>query len=65
MPWTWRYEDAEGKPATGPSEVFGSQSDAESWLGQEWRTLADAGVAKVALMEDDRAEYHMSLLPPA
>ena len=65
MPWTWRYEDAEGEPATGPSEVFGSQSDAESWLGQEWRALADAGVAKVFLMEDDRVEYDMSLLPPA
>lgn len=65
MPWTWRYEDAEGEPASGPSEVFGSQSDAESWLGQEWRALADAGVAKVVLMEDDRVEYDMSLLPPA
>lgn len=64
MPWTWRYEDAEGEPAAGPAEVFASQSDAESWLGQAWRELADTGVAKVVLLEDDRVEYDMSLLPP-
>ncbi|MGH3713459.1 MAG: hypothetical protein ACRDT4_08390 [Micromonosporaceae bacterium] len=64
MPWTWRYEDADGEPAAGPVEVFASQSDAESWLGQEWRELAESGVAKVTLLEDDRAEYDMSLLPP-
>lgn len=64
MPWTWRYEDAEGEPAVGPVEAFASQSDAESWLGQEYRELAEAGVAKVALLEDERVEYEMSLLPP-
>jgi hypothetical protein len=64
MPWTWRYEDAGGEPVTGPVEVFGSQSDAESWLGQSWRDLAEAGVAKVVLLEDERIEYDMSLLPP-
>ncbi len=65
MAWTWRYEGADGQAVVGPAETFSSQSDAESWLGQEWRTLADAGVAKVVLMEDDRVEYDMSLLPPA
>ncbi len=61
MPWTWRYEDTEGEPVAGPTEVFGSQSDAESWLGQAWRDLADAGTATVVLLEDERVEYRMSL----
>jgi hypothetical protein len=64
MAWTWRYEDAEGALVAGPAEVFGNQSDAESWLGQTWRQLAEAGVAKVTLLEGERAEYDMSLLPP-
>ena len=48
---------------TGPTETFGSQADAESWLGQSWRDLAAAGVTTVVLVEDDRVEYRMSLLP--
>jgi len=64
MAWTWRYQDAEGASVPGPAEVFGNQSDAESWLGQTWRQLAEAGVAKVSLLEGDRVEYDMSLLPP-
>jgi hypothetical protein len=63
MPWSWRYENVEGQPVAGPPETFSSQADAESWIGQEWRGLAEAGVAKVVLVEDDRVEYPMSLLP--
>lgn len=63
MPWSWRYADAEGQPAQGPAETFGTQADAESWIGQAWRELAAAGVASVELLEDDRTEYRMSLLP--
>jgi hypothetical protein len=63
MPWSWRYENVDGQPVTGPAETFSSQADAESWIGQEWRTLAEAGVAQVALIEDDRVDYQMSLLP--
>jgi hypothetical protein len=64
MAWTWRYENAEGVSVTGPIEAFGNQSDAESWLGQNWRQLAEVGVAKVTLLEGERVEYDMSLLPP-
>lgn len=64
MAWTWRYEDAQGTPVEGPQEAFSSQSDAESWIGQTWRDLVEAGVAAVALIEGDRTEYKMSLLPP-
>jgi hypothetical protein len=65
MPWSWRYEGDNGEPVHGPAEAFGSQADAESWIGQAWRDLVNAGVTSVALVEDDRVEYRMSLLPPA
>lgn len=63
MPWSWRYENVEGNPVAGPPETFSSQADAESWIGQEWRQLAEQGVAGVVLLEDDRVDYRMSLLP--
>ena len=65
MAWTWRYEDATGRPVDGPSEAFSSQSDAESWLGQTWRDLVAAGMSSVVLSEDDRVEYRMELQPGA
>jgi hypothetical protein len=63
MAWTWRYETADPAARDGTSESFASQSDAESWLGQSWRELTGAGVVTVVLLEDDRVEYKMSLLP--
>ena len=63
MPLSWRYENVDGQPVAGPAETFSSQADAESWLGQAWRELAAAGIAKVSLVEDDRVDYQMSLLP--
>jgi hypothetical protein len=63
MPWTWRYENVDGQQVAGPGETFSSQADAESWIGQEWRDLAGNGVAQVVLVEDDRVDYKMSLLP--
>ena len=63
MPWSWRYENVDGQPVAGPGETFSSQADAESWIGQEWRELQAMGVALVALVEDDRVDYRMSLQP--
>lgn len=63
MAWTWRYEGADGEAVGGPAETFSSQSDAESWLGQSWRRLAETGVTTVVLLEGERVEYRMSLLP--
>ncbi|MEV4417248.1 hypothetical protein [Catellatospora sp. NPDC049609] len=51
MTWSWRYEDAEGKPVEGPNETFSNQADAESWLGQTWRDLVAAGAVEVVLVE--------------
>jgi len=67
MSWTWQLEKKDGTllVARGlPKETFSSQGDAESWLGENWRALMDAGVDQVTLLEEGRAEYGpMSLLP--
>ncbi len=58
MIWTWRYEDSGGAVLDAPTpERFTNKSDAESWLGEAWRGLLDAGVHQVTLLEDDRVEY--------
>ncbi len=65
MTWKWRYEDADGRPLPPPDgdETFGAKGDAESWLGETWRDLLDAGVTQVVLVEGDRVEYSMPLTP--
>ena len=58
--WHWRLENGDGGEVTegvDPSPRFPSQSDAESWVGEVWRELADAGVDAVTLFEDDREVY--------
>lgn len=58
MAWTWRYEDAQGQPLDElEPETFTSRGDAESWIGEAWRDLADDGVAQVTLLDGDRAVY--------
>ena len=60
MPWTWRYEKADGTgvPADDLQEaIFVSQGDAESWLGENWRDLLAGGVDQVTLLEENRVEY--------
>ena len=67
MPWTWRYEKADGTVVTADDlqeAIFVSQGDAESWLGENWRALLAAGVDQVSLLDDARTEYGpMSLHP--
>lgn len=62
MAWTWRYEGPDGSPVVAGEgaprpESFPSQADAESWLGEVWRELLDAGVAQVVLLDGDRRVY--------
>ena len=67
MTWTWQYEKADGTLAGArglPKVSFGSQGDAETWLGEHWRELLAVGVDQVTLLEDSRTEYGpMSLHP--
>jgi hypothetical protein len=58
MTWRWRLETADGTAAPDlPMPAQQSQSDAESWLGENWRQLREGGVAAVTLLEGDREVY--------
>lgn len=60
MPWSWRYEDADGNEMTPDDlsgETFVTQGDAETWLGEHWRELLEAGVDHATLLHDDSVEY--------
>ena len=67
MTWQWRYQNSgptkvAEAPVTGEvSEEFPSQSDAESWLGEQWRDLLSSGIDEVVLEENGRVEYAMPL----
>jgi hypothetical protein len=67
MPWTWRYEKADGTAIEHddlPEAIFASQGDAESWLGENWRALLAAGIDQVSLLDDTRTEYGPMTLQP-
>jgi hypothetical protein len=58
--WRWRLENAAGEEvasAVGGQPAFPSQSDAESWVGEVWRELAEDGVDAVTLFEGERRVY--------
>ena len=66
--WEWRFEDVDGSQVTpegAPSNTFPTQSDAESWLGEEWRVLLDGGVEAVHLLENGAPVYGPMSLRPA
>jgi hypothetical protein len=67
MSWTWRYETRDGKPieSAGASPSFPTQSDAETWIGESWPELLDAGVDAVTLLEDASVIYGPMSLHPA
>lgn len=68
MSWRWQLEDEDGSVldlTDEPTGGFPSRADAESWLGETWRTLAERGVEAVRLFEEDREVYGpMSLDAP-
>ena len=66
--YTWSYENSDGTPMgelTMASVTFPTQADAESWLSQEWPTLADAGVQTVTLRRGEDVVYGPMSLSPA
>ena len=60
-PWWWRLQDAGGAEVTLDGDLadqrFASQADAESWVGETWAQLAEAGVDAVVLLEHEREVY--------
>jgi hypothetical protein len=51
-------EAADGSTLDEPvAPAHGNQSDAESWIGEQWRELAEAGVAQVTLFDGERKVY--------
>lgn len=58
MAWSWRLEAEDGAVRGDvASPTHPNQSDAESWLGEHWRELAEAGVARVTLLEGASEVY--------
>ncbi|MDF9812732.1 hypothetical protein [Streptomyces sp. SPB162] len=59
MAWTWRFEKADGTevaPAVEPEE-FTTQGDAESWIGELWKELAEGGADQVVLFDGETKIY--------
>ncbi|AJE86085.1 MULTISPECIES: hypothetical protein [Streptomyces] len=57
--WTWRFEKSDGaevEPAVEPEE-FTTQGDAESWIGEFFKELAEGGADQVTLFEDGAKVY--------
>lgn len=51
--WVWALDDADGVTLERPvSPVFTNQFDAEQWIGESWRWLAEQGVAVARLLHD-------------
>jgi hypothetical protein len=70
MTWTWSYEGPDGAPVEAaegaPAQPeFPTQADAETWVGEVWRELREAGVHAVTLLEGDRKAYGPMGLDPA
>ena len=61
QPWWWRLENSAGVEVEVGEDLagqrFASQADAESWVGETWAQLAEAGVDAVVLLEHDREVY--------
>lgn len=65
MAWSWRVDREDGADVALGIDVpeLGTQGDAESWLGENWRDLRESGADQVTLLEDGRVVYGpMSLL---
>ena len=61
--WRWQLLDAAGVDVSAQHDPsgrelrFSSQGDAETWIGEAWRQLAEGGVDAVTLLEGDREVY--------
>ena len=49
--WEWRFLDGDEAILDRPlSPAFTTRFDAESWIGEQWRFLAEHGVAAAVLL---------------
>ncbi len=68
MQWSWKLLDTSGEVMATPghaSSAFPTQSEAESWIGEVWPELVEAGVDAVTLLEGDTVVYGPMSLRPA
>lgn len=67
MAWTWQMETSDGvvvHPDSVDVPEFPNRGDAESWVGEVFGELVQAGVDQVRLFEDEAEVYGpMSLHP--
>lgn len=65
--WSWRFERLDGTPAAAPEfegELFSTQAEAETWVGDVFVDLLAEGVDALTLFEGERQVYGpMSLHP--
>lgn len=53
----WRYLSESGTEQSGPEQTFDDQTEAESWLSDEWPGLLDSGIDAVTLLDGDSEVY--------
>ena len=63
MAWLWKPDTAPTGDV-GLDRTFATQGEAESWLGEFYPDLLDAGVGAVTLYEEDRLVYGPMGLSP-
>lgn len=62
--WVWAFDDATGNELAEPmSPVFTTQFDAESWLGEHWRSASALGARRARLLHDGEPATTPVLLP--
>lgn len=69
MSWHWQATAQHGTGGLNSSELgldqrFPTQGDAESWLGETYPDLMEAGVEAVSLYEEGRMVYGPMRLEP-
>jgi hypothetical protein len=58
--YSWLLHDAAGSDIRR-TESFSSKEEAESWMGEQWRSLLDEGAESVSLTVDEDVLYRMGL----
>ncbi|HET9871668.1 MAG TPA: hypothetical protein VFP89_03605 [Propionibacteriaceae bacterium] len=56
MAWFWKPSGSTDD-SVGLERLFGTQGEAESWLGEFYPDLVKTGVVAVSLYEEDRLVY--------